>query len=197
VAKIEEAISHLSEHARVSGATPTDVAGRPAYTVRVSPKEAGSLFGGVELSWDAEHGVPLRAAVYSTTSGSPVLELAASEISYGPVDSSVFDFTPPPGAKVNDVHPSSGEDHQGASSGDHPKLTTQGHGPSTIAVLEDASGKGPTLPGSLPKVSLNGVSATELATPLGTLLSFERSGVSYLLAGSVTPSAVEAAARGL
>ena len=71
MAKIEEAISHLSQHADVSGATPTDVAGQPAYTVRVSPKEGGSLFGGVELSFDAVHGVPLRAAIYSSTSPRP------------------------------------------------------------------------------------------------------------------------------
>ena len=79
VAKIEEAIAHSKNHANVSGATPTDVAGQAAYTVRVSPKEGGSLIGGAELSWDAVHGVPLRAAIYSSTSSSsPVIELAAT-----------------------------------------------------------------------------------------------------------------------
>jgi len=71
LAKIEEAISHLEQHANVSGATPSDVAGQPTYTVRVSPNERGSLIGGAELSWDANNGVPLRAAVYSSTSSSP------------------------------------------------------------------------------------------------------------------------------
>jgi outer membrane lipoprotein-sorting protein len=204
VAKIEEAIAHLQKHAKVSGATPTDVAGRPAYTVRLSPSEGGSLFGAVELSWDATHGVPLRAAVYSSTSSSPVLELAASEISYGPVDGSVFSFTPPPGAKVQDVS-ASGAHQPSTPSGQgeaHPKVTVHGHGPGAIAVLESNSSKGSkgsssALPESLPKVKVNGVSAAELATPLGTLLSFERSGVRYLVAGSVSPSAVEAVARGL
>ena len=64
--KIEEAISHLQKHASVSGAEPTDVAGQPAYTVRVGPKEAGSLFAGAELSFNADNGTPLRAALYST-----------------------------------------------------------------------------------------------------------------------------------
>jgi outer membrane lipoprotein-sorting protein len=205
VAKIEEAISDLQQHAKVSGATPTDVAGRPAYTVRLSPTEGGSLFGGVELSWDAAHGVPLRAAVYSSTSSSPVLELAASEISYGPVDGSVFSFTPPPGVKTQDVSSSSGTAKSSTPSdhgGGHPKVTVHGHGATAIAVLEGTSSKGSNgssspLPESLPKVKINGISAAELATPLGTLLSFERSGVRYLVAGSVSPSAVEAAARGL
>jgi outer membrane lipoprotein-sorting protein len=221
VAKIEEAIAHLQEHAKVSGAQPGDVAGQPAYAVRVSPKEGGSLFGGVELSWDATHGVPLRAAVYSTTSASPVIELAASKISYGPVDSSIFEFKPPPRVKIEEVTVSQpGTSQPGAASRAHksrahralahrtaeseskPKLTTSGHGPGTIAVLESRSARGtkgssPALPESLPKVKINGVSATQLATPLGTLLSFERSGVRYLLAGSVTPSTLQAFARGL
>ena len=33
-------------------------AGQPAYTVRVSPKEGGSLLGGAELSFDAANGAP-------------------------------------------------------------------------------------------------------------------------------------------
>jgi outer membrane lipoprotein-sorting protein len=217
VAKIEEAISHLQQHAHVSGAQPGDIAEQPAYSVRVSPNEGGSLFGGVELSWDAVHGVPLRAAVYSTTSSSAVLELAASKISYGPVESSVFDFKPPPDAKIEEVtispaqHATQGASsarragkprHAATAAAHQPKLTTRGKGPGTIAVIESRPAKGkkgsvPALPESLPQVKLNGVSATQLATPLGTLLSFERSGVRYLLAGSVTPSTLEAVARGL
>jgi outer membrane lipoprotein-sorting protein len=201
VAKIEEAIAHLSKHADVSGATPTDVAGQPAYTVRVSPNEGGSLFGGVELSFDANNGQPLRAAIYSSTTPSPVIELAATEVSYGPVASSVFEINPPADAKVEEVSaPGSDGTHASHTSTDKPNITTDGHGPSTIAVLEsktktkaDAS---EPLEG-LPKVSIDGTSASELRTELGTLLTFERSGVRYLLAGSVAPAAIEAVARGL
>jgi outer membrane lipoprotein-sorting protein len=205
LAKIEERISHLREHATVSEATPTDVAGQPAYTVRVSPKESGSLFGGVELSVDAVHGVPLRTAVYSTTSKSPVIELAATEVSYGPVEDSVFAFSPPAGVKIQDVsspHTEGSTGTHAATKADKPTVTTRGHGPTAIAVLESKSqaGSGPSasepLPG-LPKVKVNGATATELRTALGTVLSFERSGVRYVLAGSVPPAAVEALARGL
>jgi len=209
VAKIEEAISHLDQHANVSGATPTDVAGQAAYTVRVSPKEGGSLLGGAELSWDAANGVPLRAAVYSTESSSPVLELAATSISYGPVEQSVFEFTPPANAKVQEVklpehHP--GAHGEGGQSGEHghPTVSTQGHGLSTIAIAEQKAKLGSggeessqALPEELPQVEIDGTSATELATELGTVLTFERAGVRYLLAGAVTPGAVEAVAKGL
>jgi outer membrane lipoprotein-sorting protein len=212
VAKVEAAIAHLNTHANVSGATPTDVAGQAAYTVRVSPKEGGSLLGGAELSWDAVNGVPLRAAVYSTSSSSPVLELAATEVSYGPVAASVFEFTPPANAKIDEMvlpekHGSKPADS--TQGGEHPHLTSQGHGLATIGVLESkvgqtaataGSGAGqssPALPEGLPQVKINGTTATELSTELGTLLTFERSGVRYLVAGAVSPSTVEAVAKGL
>jgi outer membrane lipoprotein-sorting protein len=204
VAKIEEAIAKLGKNTIVSGATPTDIAGQAAYTARISPKESGSLIGGAELSWDAVNGVPLRAALYSSTSSSPVIELAASEVSYGPVDSSVFEFTPPANAKVEEIklpnkhdanHAEAGKDH-----GEHPKVTTHGHGITGVAVLESKAKPGAKvlqLPESLPKVKVNGTTAAELPTALGTLLGFERSGVRYLLVGAVTPADIEAVAKGL
>jgi outer membrane lipoprotein-sorting protein len=206
VAEIEAEVARAGKHANVSEATPTDVAGQAAYTVRVSPREDGGLIGGAELSWDAVHGVPLRAAVYSTTSAAPVIELAATEISYGPVDSSTLDFTPPPNAKVEDVtlptKPGSGASGASASDTSKPHVSTHGKGLAAIALVESPvkggqqQSAGPQLEG-LQKVSINGTKASELPTALGTLLSFERAGVRYLLVGSVTPSAIEAFARGL
>jgi outer membrane lipoprotein-sorting protein len=205
VAKIEEAISRL-QHVNVSGATPSDIAGQAAYTVRVTPKESGSLIGGGELSWDATNGVPLRAAIYSSTSSSPALELAATSISYGPVDSSVFDFTPPANAKVEEIvlpkKDAAQPNDPSAHSGDHPHVTTQGQGITSIAIAESKAKAGAKQEPSateegLQKVKINGIEASELPTELGTLLSFERSGVRYLLVGAVTPSAIEAVAKGL
>jgi outer membrane lipoprotein-sorting protein len=206
VAKIEEAIAHL-DHVNVSGATPTDVAGQAAYTVRVSPKESGSLIGGGELSWDAATGVPLRAAIYSSTSSSPTIELAATSISYGPVAASVFEFTPPSNAKVEEIvlpKQDGSKSGDSAHSGDHPHVTTSGQGITSVAVVEaktkegsDATQSSPATEDGLQKVKINGIEASELPTELGTLLSFERSGVRYFLAGAVSPAAVEAVAKGL
>jgi outer membrane lipoprotein-sorting protein len=205
-AKIEEAITKLKQHVNVSGATSSDVAEQPTYTVRVSPKEGGSLIGRGELSWDANHGVPLRAAVYSSTSSAPVIELAATgEVSYAPVASSVFEFTPPQGVKIEDVklpEKSASTGSKTVDSAGHATTTQHGHGITTVVVAEgkqSTGGQQPSkaLPEGLPRVKINGVTATELPTALGTLLSFERSGVRYLVGGFVTPSTVEAVARGL
>jgi outer membrane lipoprotein-sorting protein len=108
VSRIRRDLTRLARHLTVSGASPTDVAGRPAYSVRVSPKQRGGLLGGAQLAWDAVHGTPLRAAVYARGTSAPVLELRVTDISFGSVPDSVFAISPPPGTKVTDVTPPSG-----------------------------------------------------------------------------------------
>jgi outer membrane lipoprotein-sorting protein len=105
LASIQDDLAKLAEHWNLSGAQPDAIAGRPAYTVRISPKHDGGLLGAAELAADANTGVPLRAAVYAAGDSSPVLELEVTDISYGKVDSSVFDVAPPADAKVTDFTP--------------------------------------------------------------------------------------------
>jgi outer membrane lipoprotein-sorting protein len=104
--EVEEAIAKAEKHAELSGAIPSDVAGQPTYTLHVAPRHDGGLLGGVEIAWDATHGTPLRAAIYSSASSSPVLQLEATDVSFEAVPSSVFEISPPPGAKVVDLNPS-------------------------------------------------------------------------------------------
>jgi hypothetical protein len=108
VARIQQALTHLAQDATVSGAQPDNVAGRPAYTVRVSPRHDGGLLGGAELAWDAAQGVPLRAAVFASGNGSPVLELRATEIAFGAVPAGDLTVPQPAGAKVVDLSPPAG-----------------------------------------------------------------------------------------
>jgi outer membrane lipoprotein-sorting protein len=100
VKEIQRNINQIARRANLSGALPSDVAGRAAYTVRVSPKHDGGLLGAGEMAWDAIHGVPLRFAIYAKNDPSPVLELKATDISFGKVSTSVFAISPPSGAKV-------------------------------------------------------------------------------------------------
>ena len=105
VDRIQRQIDKVMEHADLSGATPSDVAGQPAYTVRVSPKHDGGLLGGAEVAWDAVHGTPLRAAVFASDSSSPVLELKVTDISFAAVPDSVFAIAPPAGTKITQLSP--------------------------------------------------------------------------------------------
>jgi outer membrane lipoprotein-sorting protein len=108
VSRIRSGLSKLMERVNLSGAIPGDIAGRPAYTVRLSPKHAAGLLGDAQLAWDAARGVPLRFAIYARGESSPVVELKATDISYGTVPSSDFTVSPPSGAKIVKVSAPSG-----------------------------------------------------------------------------------------
>jgi hypothetical protein len=73
-----------------------------------------------------------------------------------------------------------------------------GHGLGAIFVVEqkaDANGQHQGALSNLPKVSLDGVTGHELATQLGTVIAWTRTGVGYVLGGSLSAPAAEAAAR--
>ena len=114
LAAVKRALSRLADVAAVGEATPDNIAGREAYTVRLSPKANGGLVGGASLAWDARNGAPLRAAIYAVGQNDPVLELAATDVSFGAVDDATFAVTPPSDATVVDLSPKTG-----SASGDH------------------------------------------------------------------------------
>lgn len=76
-------------------------------------------------------------------------------------------------------------------------LSVYGEGMGAILVLQREAGEEREVPEALPRVNIDGATGTEIATPLGTLVTFERGGVSYTIVGSVPPVAAENAARGL
>jgi outer membrane lipoprotein-sorting protein len=257
IAQILTDLNKLMKHVNVSGAIPSDVAGQPAYTVSVSPKHDGGLLGSAQLAWDAVSGVPLRLAIYARGSSSPVLELKATNISYGAIPASDFNVTPPAGSKVvkistmgpaNAAHErlnkfgkqarqARHEQASGVSAvaarlpfklrapstlvglprhstelldwgGKRAALVTYGQNLGGIAVIEQAQsaksaqqssnqGQDGRSGFSLPTVSINGATAQELDTALGTVVQFSRAGVSYIVLGSVPSAAADAAARAL
>jgi outer membrane lipoprotein-sorting protein len=120
VAQIQKRLSRLMTQVDVSGAqtsNPGDVAGRPAYSVSVSPKHSGGLLGQAQLAWDAATGVPLRIAIYARGNPTPVLALSATNISYGQISDSDLNITPPAGDKV--VKISSADKHAAAEQTGH------------------------------------------------------------------------------
>jgi outer membrane lipoprotein-sorting protein len=243
LAKVRRALDRLARTWTVSGARPTSTAGRPTYTVKVSPKDDGGLLGAAELAWDAVRGAPLRAAVYAQGTTEPVLELKATDISYDAVSDSAVRVAPPAGAEVVDLSaPSDPSDarrthrRQAAVTGpaavqralgfelaapatlaglprkqvrlvsfdgEKGALAIYGEGLGAIGVLQRRA-QAPSdkqRPGRdelrLPEINIDGATGSELATALGTIVTFERGGVAYVVAGSVPPVAAENAARGL
>jgi outer membrane lipoprotein-sorting protein len=81
--------------------------------------------------------------------------------------------------------------------GEPAALSIYGEGMGAILVLQmEAGPEGKSEP-ALPQVNIDGATGTELATPLGTVVTFRRGDVSYVVLGSVPPVAAENAARGL
>ncbi len=111
VAQIQSQLGRLMQHVNLIGPLPRNVAGQPAYKVKISPKHDGGLLGDVQLAWDAAHGIPLGIAIYSRDSGNPVLELKATDISFGQVNSGDLSVKAPAGAKTVQVAPSADRSH--------------------------------------------------------------------------------------
>jgi outer membrane lipoprotein-sorting protein len=237
LSEIDKLLSEFGAHATISAAQPANIAGRPAYTVSLSPKHDGGLLASTVLAWDAEHGVPLRVAIFAQGSSAPVLELTVTDISYGSVPSSDVSLQPPTGAHVVDLSTPAGHDTSSGktapvtgladvqaaagftvsapatlvglprkdvrlvgSAESKAALVVYGQGLGAIIVVErkaDAAAQNNGVLSSLPTVSLNGITAHELATQLGTVLEWRAGGTAYVLAGSLPAAAAEAAARQL
>lgn len=259
--QVRRALAQLAQTWDVTGPKPVNVADRPSYSVRIAPRDDGGLLGAATLAWDAANGVPLRAAVYAEGEAEPVLELAATDVSYGSIDASDLAADPPADARVVDLTPQLEGAH--GAPGDHgapgapgavggagrairgvdavqaelpfrlaapetlaglPRtsvwlarpggepaaIATYGEGLGGIVVVQSAgehdplggiggSGGGSSRGGGLdlPQVNIDGATGSELATALGTVVTFQRDGVSHVVAGSIGPQAAETAAREL
>jgi hypothetical protein len=237
IASLGRALGPLLDRVTISGAEPDTVGGRPAYTVRVAPKDDGGLLAAGEVSWDAEKGMPLRAAVYAQGKDDPVLELALSDVHYGVVGDAALKPAPRTPGKVINLDDDAGP-HGGLAAAGRPPVTglaevrkrvsftvsapdelaglqrssatlaqdgkdsgavlTYGDGLGSIVVVQWPSRRtGPLAGLPLPEVNIDGATGQELATALGTIVTFDRGDVSYLVAGLVPPVAAENAARGL
>jgi outer membrane lipoprotein-sorting protein len=159
--KIQSEIERAEKRFDLSGAIPSDVAGKATYTVQAAPSHDGGLLGRVELAWDAVNGIPLRAAVYSSESSSPVLELAASDVSFESVSESVFEISPPAQAEVVNLSP---------------KQTKGSDGQATQAVGTEAVSKAVdfplTAPQSLAGLPLAEVRAIEVGGDTAALVTY-------------------------
>lgn len=118
LAGVRRGLADLGRMWNLSGATPTNTAGQPSYTVRIAPKDDGGLLGAAEVAWDAARGVPLRAAVYAQGETKPVLELAVTDISYGKIPVADVAVKPPAGAKTVELNPPGGPDTHGRNQAD-------------------------------------------------------------------------------
>ncbi|HEX6870076.1 MAG TPA: outer membrane lipoprotein carrier protein LolA [Micromonosporaceae bacterium] len=76
------------------------VAGRDAYHLVLSPRDAASRVGSVRLAVDAQTHLPLRVEVYPRAATEPAIDVGFTQVSFERPDPAQFRFNPPPGATV-------------------------------------------------------------------------------------------------
>jgi hypothetical protein len=169
----------------------------PVIGLRVDDISFGSVSASaVEIGTPANAKVvdiplPAKSGTQSTTTKSPAvtgLSAVQHQVSFAIKAPSAVDGLPQREIRLVDWK------------GEKAALVTYGQGLGGIAVLElpasgTASGS-PTI-AQLPTVTVDGVSGHELATPLGTVVTFTKDGVNFVVAGSVDQLAAETAAGAL
>jgi outer membrane lipoprotein-sorting protein len=79
------------------------VAGRAAYNLVLTPKSGATLVGSIAVAVDGQTGLPLGVEVKARGQSDPAFRVAYTSLTLGAPDASVFTFTPPPGATVEEI----------------------------------------------------------------------------------------------
>lgn len=211
----ERALAMIDPTTEVTVDGTAEVAGRPAYLLLLSPRDAGSLVNQVRLAVDSETSVPLQVQVLAKGAAEPAFETGFTAVTFEDPADSVFTFTPPPGATVKERDlprgMGAGPDADGVAKGPmsqhggpdglegHDGPTVVGSGWTSVVVLQGTNGitgedrnaqLAALLRAAEPVTGPYG-SGRILRTALVTALLLDDGRV---LIGAVTPEVLEAAA---
>jgi outer membrane lipoprotein-sorting protein len=116
VAQIDRVLKEMLPTAKVEVTGTTSIGGHDAYLLTLTPSTSDTALGSVQVAVDGHTYLPLRVQVFAVGHSKPTLSFGFTSVSYSPVSSDLFTFTPPAGAKVttHDVqapqtHPSGAE----------------------------------------------------------------------------------------
>ena len=190
-------LAHLGTSTTVSVITPVYVARQPAYQLVLTPNAAASTVGSVTVAVDAANGMPLRLQVFPRHSAAPALSLGFGKISFAVPGAGSFSaphgsstVTRSIGHAMDAGRPRPGGATAPGVPAPHP--TTIGTGWATIAVIP---GAGSQAAGRLDRVGSTVTGSFGTARLVGsTILNALVLPSGEVLAGFVTPAALEAAA---
>lgn len=111
----EAALQAISPSTRVSTDGTAVVAGRPAYELVLTPRDAGSLIGSVRIAIDGKTHIPTRVQVLAKNAEQPAFEVGFTSFDPTRPETAVFRFNPPPGTKVTEANELSPETFLGHS----------------------------------------------------------------------------------
>ncbi|MFE1286599.1 DUF2092 domain-containing protein [Streptomyces sp. NPDC058751] len=111
----DEVLKSVDDTTSVTVDGTAHVAGRDAYRLVVKPRQSGTTVGAISIAVDARTGLPLKFTLTPASGGAAVVDAGFTQVDFSRPAASVFDFTPPKGAKVTE-----GDDLEGTK-GDAPK----------------------------------------------------------------------------
>jgi outer membrane lipoprotein-sorting protein len=175
-------VRRLAPDAGLSVSSTQWVAGQPTYTLVLTPTSATTLVGSVHVALDANNWVPLQLEVFAKGSDTAAIRAGFTSISFGPVDASTFDFTPPAGAHVTTAAlpthmPKAADDNPTHDAGP----LTFGTGFDTVLAYRLTSPLPPEASALLP-----------YSGPLASVIVADTSSGTWVLAGAVPVSELQA-----
>ena len=146
-------LAKLDASTEMSVGADTEVAGRAAYRLLLTPQSTATLLASIAVDVDGQSGLPLGVELKSRGQSDPAFRIAFTDVSLQAPDASVFAFTPPPGATVKEIPvpahkaegatPRSGQETKGAH---RPTVTGSGW----ESVVELPAGTGESMSGVAP-----------------------------------------------
>jgi hypothetical protein len=187
----------------------------PALGLRITPRSAGTTLGRADLWADAASGVPLRVELTARGQGQPIVTTTFLDLRLGAPDPGHVRFQVPGDADVQRDEapdlaraidrfspfvlpdPLAGQPRRTRVAG---AASTYGRGFDLVAVLAFPASISPRTRAFLDKVPTRKGpwgEASVIATPLLNGMIFERDGIAYALAGTVTQPVLDRVAAEL
>jgi outer membrane lipoprotein-sorting protein len=113
----------------------TEIAGRAAYDLILTPRSSDTLVGSVSIGVDSETGLPLSVEVLARGASDPAFSVAFSSLSLDTPSADLFDFTPPEGTTVTEKPFPSRDGTESDGAGTHPEPVVTGEGWDSVVEL--------------------------------------------------------------
>ncbi|MFR9779839.1 LolA family protein [Micromonospora sp. MS34] len=98
----DRALAAIDPSTAVTVGRSATVAGRSAYELVLTPRDAASLVHQVRIALDAKEHVPLRFEVLADGADEPAFEVAFTQVDFRTPDADQFRFNPPAGVSVTE-----------------------------------------------------------------------------------------------
>ena len=99
----DKLLAKLDASTDVTVGPDVQVAGRAAYNLVLTPTSDATLVDSVAIAVDGESGLPLGVEVKARGQAEPAFSVAYTSLTLEAPDAAIFNFTPPPGATVEEI----------------------------------------------------------------------------------------------